>query len=166
MDPSGAHGPPGRTGTAPGALDPTPAFGSSCRRIRLAPRGGGHSRGRADRTHTTPPPDPPQVVSTSGDRFAYASTLAVYIYNNEDQQLQKVRAPSRAQRELSNLSDMQPDRAGGWNADPLVPFFNRSPDISRTPSPRSRGTRGIPTSSRWRPTTTTSTSSTSPRTNP
>ena len=28
----------------------------------------------------------------------------VYIYNNEDQQLQKVRAPSRAQRELSNLA--------------------------------------------------------------
>ena len=45
---------------------------------------------------TRPPsPDPTQVVSTSGDRFAYASTLAVYIFNNEDSRLVKVRPATR-----------------------------------------------------------------------
>ena len=61
-----------------------------------------------------------QPLLAHGKQFAYASTLAVYIFNNEDQQLQKVRAPSRAQRELSNLSNMQTDRAGGWNHLPML----------------------------------------------
>ena len=61
-----------------------------------------------------------QPLVAQDKQFAYASTLAVYVYNNEDQQLQKVRAPSRAQRELSNLSNMQTDRAGGWNHLPML----------------------------------------------
>ena len=36
----------------------------------------------------------PQVIAARGDRFAYASTLAIFIYNNDDQCLSKVRLES------------------------------------------------------------------------
>ena len=53
------------------------------------------ARTRLSNPRDRPPPTPTQVVSTSGDRFAYASTLAVYIFNNEDSRLVKVRPATR-----------------------------------------------------------------------
>jgi len=80
----------------------------------------------------------PQVVAARGDRFAYASTLAIYIFNRDDQALSKVGAASlldqNPPRPRPSLPPLPPQALA-----PEPPRAPRAPLIvSRPPSPSRR----------------------------
>ena len=65
-----------------------------------------------------------QPLVAQDKQFAYASTLAVYVYNNEDQQLQKVSAPSRGDKIVESCRPASPP----LDSDHLVPRTSPSTD--------------------------------------